>query len=342
MADPRTDWRETVQPDEAARFERLATQLRDAAARVPGGPSRALHAKGIAGVRAELVVPPGVPPAARVGIFATPGTYRAYVRFSNGSALHQPDAKPDVRGMAVKVLGVPGTKLIPGMESATTQDFLTIRNAFAPFRGPDEFVWVACEAGNALTFLPKALLHLGPARALRLIRTLATNLKVPYPSAAVSTFHSALAIRFGDYAVRYSIAAQDHSTPPPPGPGAGPDLVRDDLRARLARGPIHYEFRVQFYVGEDVTPIEDSSTEWPAGVSPFVSIARLTIPAQDLDSDEGRRLGAYVEQLSFNPWHAPVEFRPLGAMMRARSAAYRVSTRARGAAAEPEGADWLA
>jgi hypothetical protein len=114
------------------------------------------------------------------------------------------------------------------------------------------------------------------------------------------------------------------------------------LRRRLAHGPIHSEFRVQFYVGETVTPIEDSSTEWPAGASPFVPIARLTIPRQDLDDAAGQRLATYVEQLSFDPWHAPVEFRPLGAMMRARSPAYRVSTRARGAAAEPEGADWIA
>ena len=110
MAAPRTDWKEQILPDEAERFERLAVELRDTPKRAPGEKLRALHAKGVAGVRAELIVRDDVPALARVGIFAQPGTYRAYVRFSNGAAVPQPDSKPDVRGLAVKVLGVPGTK----------------------------------------------------------------------------------------------------------------------------------------------------------------------------------------------------------------------------------------
>ena len=87
-------------------------------------------------------------------------------------------------------------------------------------------------------------------------------------------------------------------------------------------------------------PIENSAVEWKETDSPFVSVARLTIPAQDIDSPEGRITANLVEALSFDPWHAPVEFRPLGALMRARNAAYRVSTRSRGAAPEPVGPNW--
>ncbi len=43
-----------------------------------------------------------------------------------------------------------------------------------------------------------------------------------------------------------------------------------------------------------------------------------------------------MEKLSFDPWHALEELRPLGAMMRARAPAYRESVIARGAAPEPE------
>jgi hypothetical protein len=233
---------------------------------------------------------------------------------------------------------VPGSKLLPGMEAATTQDFLTIRSPFAPFTGPEEFVWVACASQRPRTFLPRALLHLGPVRAFRLIATLRRSLSVPYPSAAASTFHSALAIRCGDYAARYSLAADDASVPAPA--PAGPEHVHDDLAARLRRGPVHYTFRLQFFVGEDKTPIEDSGVEWLAADSPFVPVARLTLLPQDVDAEAGQRLAAYVEGLSFDPWHAPVEFRPLGAMMRARRTAYRVSTLARGARPEPTGPDW--
>ena len=341
MAAPRTDWKEQILPDEAERFERLAAELRDAPRRAPGEQLRALHAKGVAGARAELTVRDDVPAPARVGIFAQPATYRAYVRFSNGAAVPQPDSKPDVRGLAVKVLGVPGTKIIPGLEAATTQDFLTIRDPYAPFLSPDEFVWVAIAAQNPLTFLPRALFHLGPSRALHLIKELKSKLSLPYPSAAVSTFHSALAIRFGAHAARFSFAAEE-SAAPGAATGTGATFVHDDLRARLLRGPIHYQFRVQFYVGEEQTPIENTAVEWQASDSPFVPIARLTVLQQDIDSEAGRRLADYVEHLSFDPWHAPVEFRPLGALMRARNAAYRVSGKRRSAQPEPTGTDWIA
>ena len=44
---------------------------------------------------------------------------------------------------------------------------------------------------------------------------------------------------------------------------------------------------------------------------------------------------ALVEQLSFDPWHAIAEHRPLGAIMRARAVAYGPSVIARKAAPEP-------
>ena len=48
-----------------------------------------------------------------------------------------------------------------------------------------------------------------------------------------------------------------------------------------------------------------------------------------------------MERLSFDPWHAGEDFRPLGNMMRARNVAYRLSTQERGAAAEPEGTELI-
>jgi catalase len=109
---PSTTWKEDIAPGEDARLERLAEILRDiqrARAERRGKPAeRALHAKGNAGLEAELRIADQVPAEMRVGIFAGAGTYRAYVRYSNGAGGRQPDAKGDVRGIAVKILGVPG------------------------------------------------------------------------------------------------------------------------------------------------------------------------------------------------------------------------------------------
>ena len=100
MSTPSTSWAEKVDPSEGGRFERLAEQLRDLQrARAKGGAAaRALHAKASLGVEAELQVLGNLPPHARQGLFAEPATYRAYVRFSNGAGVRQPDKTPACAG----------------------------------------------------------------------------------------------------------------------------------------------------------------------------------------------------------------------------------------------------
>jgi hypothetical protein len=115
--------------------------------------------------------------------------------------------------------------------------------------------------------------------------------------------------------------------------------LREELAARLAEGPVSYDLKVQFFEDERRTPIEDASRAWSEADAPFIPLARLTLPKQDIDSPRGRKLAEYVESLSFDPWHALEELRPLGNMMRARNVAYRLSTQERGAAKEPDGSE---
>ena len=321
---PSTNWKETPAPDEADVFERLAQDLaamQAGFARKTGAPSRALHAKPNVVARARFEVHE-VPEDLRVGLFAAPKTYDAVVRFSNGGPSRLPDKKPDVRGIAVKVLGVAGKKLIPGLEDAPTQDFLAILSAAVPFRTPEEFVWVVTNAQRPLTFLPKALVHLGPGRALQLLGRLQKSLGAPVQALHTNRYFSALPIRFGAYAAKYRFEPLDVA------PEAGADDTGAQLSARLATTTLRWAFEVQRYVDDATTPIEDPTVEWN---SPWSRLATLTLPQQAADA----AFTTWVEPLSFDPWHALEEFRPLGAMMRARNAAYRVSTQARKAAPEP-------
>ena len=79
---------------------------------------------------------------------------------------------------------------------------------------------------------------------------------------------------------------------------------------RPARGPVVYHFRVEFYVDAVRTPIEDAPREWKESDAPFVTVARLAPPRQDMGSSRGRRIADFIETLSFDPWHAPPEVRP--------------------------------
>lgn len=328
---PASDWKEVVAPDEAARFEALGAQLgavQRRCATATGVMRRALHAKANLAAFAQFEVLDDTPDHARVGLFAEPRTYQAVVRFSNGSSEAQKDSTPDVRGIAVKVIGATGRKLIPQMEDCLTQDFLGILSPTVPFRTPEEFVWVVAHAASPAILVAKAVLHFGPSRAFELLGALQRRLRRPVSSLAGSHYFGALPMRFGVHAVKYTLAPVDVS----PLSTTAPDLLGEALARQLEAGPLKWDFKVQFYLDENETPIEDPTADWP---SPWQRVARLTLPRQSVSSERGKRLGAWVEALSFDPWHALELFRPLGAMMRARGPAYRVSGQARKAAPEP-------
>ncbi len=339
MMEPRTDWSEDIAPNEEVELLRFAEILRDLQRKnaKKGGVGRALHKKSSGGVRAEFKTRGDVPAPYRVGIFAEAKTYSAYVRFSNGSGSEQHDKKGDVRGIALKVLGVPGKKLIPGMEDAKTQDFLMIKSSATPFRNAGEFVGVVQAANNPLLLVP-LMFRLGAGRVLGMLKTLTASLKEPVASMAELQYFSALPTKYGDYAARYTLipGASKKGDSPPFG---GANALRDELASRLKAGPITFTMGVQLYVDPAKTPIEDASVDWSEAVSPYVPVADLVIPKQDVFIEEGKKLAAFIEKLSFDPWHAPTEFRPIGNMMRARNHAYRLSVIERGASKEPDGTE---
>lgn len=340
MASPSRDWSESVPDGEAAELEALAARLvalqRRRAEKNPLG--RALHYRATGAPRARLEILGELPDWARVGIFAAPGRYDAVVRFSNGNGKPQKDGAPDARGLALKVFGVPGTKLIPGMESATTQDFLGILNSTMPLPTPREFVsLIEAAAGPPVLLIPKIVMLVGLFRAFPTIKRLLAGLSRPVPSLTEVTWHSPVPIRWGEMAVKTCFVPVSSPTPAAIVAEDDPARLSHDLAARLRAGDVIFELRVQPFVDATRTPIEDPTVEWLESVSPWVPVARLVLPKQDLDSDDGRRVAEQVEAMSFDPWHAPVEFRPLGAIMRARGVAYRESVKARGVGPEPVG-----
>lgn len=331
-------WSERIDEGEEQRLEVLARRLRAVQEASADGkrPGRALHLKPIAVAEGRLTVDE-VPAGLAVGIFAQPGTWRCWVRASNGSGGRRSDAVPDVRGLAVKVLGVPGDKLIPALIDAETQDFLAISNEVTPFRSADEFVTVIeAGAGSALGLVFRLLWRLGPARTVSLLGALQRELGVELAHWLDRPYYSALPIRWGEQAVKYALFPTRVPDADRPLDRARHDHYGPDLASRLRSGDLALDLKVQRFVDEATTPIEDPTVRWATS---WEKVATLTLPRQDLDDDRGRRLAALAEALSFDPWHAPAAFRPLGQLMRARNVAYRESGIARGARPEPDGSE---
>jgi len=118
--------------------------------------------------------------------------------------------------------------------------------------------------------------------------------------------------------------------------GTDRDYLGGETHARHGKHAVRFELRAQFFTSAAETPIERGDVEWP---TPWVVLATLTFEPAPSDPKKREALDAFVSAASFDPWHALVEHKPLGAMMRARNHAYRLSTELRGSAGEPDGSE---
>jgi catalase len=267
------------------------------------------HPKAHGLVRAQFTIAGDLPEALARGVFAAPRTFEAYIRFSN--AYFDPDrhdVEPDFRGMAIKLLGVPGPKELP--QEPDTQDFLLVTRPVFFVRDPRDYL----EFIRILKESP-ALCAVKYPHFARLLGIISNPL--------TTTYFSQTAYALGDgQAVKYCAqpAAGEHAS-------LAKELVellhRDYLRHAMAEWlreqEAAFDFLVQLQTDPVRMPVEDPTVEWDAGASPFRKVATIVIPKQEFQSPAQESFG---ENLSFNPWHALGVHRPLGIINRIRRAVY--------------------
>lgn len=101
------------------------------------------------------------------------------------------------------------------------------------------------------------------------------------------------------------------------------EVFRPALVAELQERPYEFEIQVQLCADLKRMPIEDLTVEWPEGLSPFVTVAKVRVPQQDISGDD---IQEAMDAVSITPWRATEEHRPLGNLMRARREVYRQSS----------------
>ncbi|KAG0198355.1 hypothetical protein BGX28_008208 [Mortierella sp. GBA30] len=319
---------EHLQPNEAHLVTEMADTIEAGIRRrdQPGSAHRDVHAKATGIVKAKFSVSENIPPQFAKGVFIPGKTYDAIVRFSNASGeAHQSDNHQDGRGFAIKLLGVPGPKLLESDKDATTQDFVMINHPFFFTNDAKAYVDVLRKSMSTnpldkLT-LPFSLGLRGTINAGILSTGKITNpLQIQYYSAVPYQ------LGLGDerIAVKYSIKPVSTEKDPMPHE-AGNDYLHQAVKKTLTQGEVQYRFMIQPKMNENMK-VEDSTKAWCEKESPFQEVATITFPKQDVDSEELNKLG---ERLSFNPWHALPEHKPLGAMNRARKVVYERISRVR-------------
>lgn len=323
---PSTAWQERIAADEGQRFANYAKVLGAIQTRASSkfGPGRGLHRKSPLNIPAVLVVKGDLPSYAAQGLFATPGRHEAIVRLSNGSPRVQADKVPDIRGFAIKVTGINGPSAL-GEGQTQAQDFLLINRPAFAFPTADDFVGlveaVSRGFGALLSFFVR---RFGLFGGLGQLAKLIGSMKAPFSGFASETMFSAAPIAWGAYAARLRLVPNAR----PGAPAIHQDLGREFLN-RLEQGDLTFDLQAQFFLDEPSTPIEDASIDWPA---PYLSVATLTIAQSSVAQARDPGYQAAVEAMSFDPWHALADHRPLGNVMRARKVVYFASAQARGAA----------
>jgi catalase len=286
---------------------------------------RDVHSKTHGVVKATFTVLDNVDPRLRYGLFANPGQYHAWIRFSSGNEYPQPDSTADARGFAIKLMGVKGKKLLEdyGMPPAETQDFVMMNATQFFIRNITEYNEFTKALGSGFGLRAKYSYFFGgftlDVRAwhLREMMLAKGTLKRAPDSLLNTKFYSVSAYKLGSqenvkYAVRpctKSRAAEvDRSDP---------NFLRKEMVKRLAGGGACFDFMVQLQVPGKNMPVEDTTVKWSEDDSPFIPVGRIDIPAQEFESNN-----ALGEGLSFNPWHSLPEHRPIGVMNRIRKAVY--------------------
>ena len=286
---------------------------------------RDAHAKAHGCVKAEVTVLPEIAGDLRAGVFAEPGkTWQAWMRLSNGNAFPQFDRVRDARGMAIKLLDVPGTKLMTSPAHTGEQDFVMFNHPVFFVRDVAEYRqnFNAQSNGEKVTaFFPSWDPRSWEIRHLIIaLKTLA-----PAPDSPVSTTYSSISpYKLGEANIKYRVIPDPQSCPSyqlPEQNTALPNFLRNALYQQLSldRVPACFALQVQQQNPEHYMPIEDTSVEWDEDISPFVTLARIKVPAQDFDS---REQNLACDNLSFNPWHGLPEHRPIGGINRLRKAVY--------------------
>jgi catalase len=328
---------ETIPPEEAGQIQDVVQALALILARSQAktGQFRSdVHVKTHGYAQAEFRVLPNLPEELAQGLFEREGAYPAVVRFSNAASQPQPDAVPDGRGMALKVLGVEGEMVSEDEQEAPTQDFVMINHPVFFARNLKDYLrleQVLVQADDSpLATLQGALtggdcnpLHWHWSEMLAVARIAGQLPDHP----ASQTYFSMAPIRFGKHVAKYRAkpAGDRHESylEMVQRLGTQADAMRLVLEETLRTQEVLFEFQVQLRMSEQTMPIEDATIEWPESESPYRTVAHLLLPRQEIALLRQQR--AY-QLLAFNVWHALSAHRPLGGINRVRRGAYTLAT----------------
>ena len=333
---------ETIGANEAATVQGMIEtmdKIQTIVATDIGQAKRGVHAKAHGLVVGEFEVLPGLPPVLAQGLFATPRTYPAVLRLSTIPGDVLDDAVSVPRGAALKIVGVTGPR-VQGSEEDVTQDFLFVNGKAFSAPTPDVFLRTLRLLAGTTDKAPglKKALSSVSRRVERVVEglggqspTLLTLGGYPESNILGDEFYSQGPILYGNYIAKLALKPLSDNlralTRQPLNLSGHPDGIRQAVVEFFRTNSAIWDIQVQLCTNIVTMPIEDAAAIWPETESPYLSVARLHMPAQN--AWRADRVELVDERMSFSAWHALAAHRPLGGIMRVRQAVYAAAARFR-------------
>jgi len=310
---------------------------------------RDAHAKGYGLARGELEILPALPDEYGQGIYAQPGRHEAIVRFSNGTNHLGGDRfLGPIVGMGLKIFGIEGRTLLEDEPDSHTFDYALINHPVFFVNTLAHYVFIQTLFANIGVAPPaKQSLEDKQAQVHRFLYDWVTGkgtlppekwaweelgaflqlAQIKYVNLLLSTYWTMGAVRHGDYIAKVRVAPvqefADRVVRRTLDPNAQEQVFRPALVAELRERPYEFDIQVQLCTDLDHMPVEDVTVRWSETLSPFVTVAKLRLPQQDIGGEDNFER---MDATSMSPWRVTEEHRPLGNIMRVRKEAYRRSS----------------
>ena len=324
------------EPSQIQELAELTEKLLDMRYPTPDKILRGVHPKSHGCVKATFQINRDIDKDLRVGLFANPGKYDAWIRFSNASSRVEPDLKDGEngsRGMAIKVLDVVGRVLqddrgkhnqdflminTPAFAFANVEDYLRLNQILLQFKD-DSRPFFAPLGGQVPGFTPEQIGRIAASLGIvQLVKSIvvANPLEVQYFSAAPFLYGQ-------NHVMKFSAAPCGDLKPQVLPANPSENYLREAVAETMSKGEdICFDFKVQVRGKDDPDlGIEDATTVWDEAQTPFVNVAKITIKAPQKGIGSPKEV-KQCENLHYTPWQSLVEHQPVGGINRLRKNVY--------------------
>ena len=310
---------------------------------------RDAHAKGYGLAQGEVEILQGLPDAYAQGIYARPGRHEAMVRFSNGTNHTGADRFLGAgTGIGLKMFGIEGQTLLEDEPDSHTFDYALINHPTFFVNTIEHYEFIQTLFGQIGTVPPAnespeekrakmyRFLHdwvtgsgtLPPEQwAWEELGAFLQFAQLKFVNLLLSTYWTMGAVRHGDYIAKVRVAPvqafADRVVRRTFDPNSEVHVFRPALVAELRDRPYEFDIQVQLCTDLAQMPVEDVTVRWSETLSPFVTVAKLRLPRQDIGADDNFDK---MDATSMTAWRVTEEHRPLGNIMRSRKEAYRQSS----------------